>query len=154
MIEPADLIHLITRAERLLARRVAEVLRAHGQTVEAWRVVSLLADGAGHPMTEVADRAFLPPATLTKLVDHLVDVNLVYRRVDDLDRRRIRAYLTPRGITLHQRISADIRESLAALSTSDGDRRALVRELTRLADVLAVDPTGRTRVTAPNGCDP
>ncbi|MEV7327750.1 MarR family transcriptional regulator [Micromonospora sp. NPDC093244] len=112
---PADLLRSLTRAERLLSRRLGVVLAEAGLTVEAWRVLCLLADGQGHPMSEVSAEASLPPGTLTKLVDQLVDSNLVFRRVDPFDRRRIRAYLTIRGRSEHQRVDARVRESLAEL---------------------------------------
>ncbi|MEU1756667.1 hypothetical protein ABZ436_28985 [Micromonospora matsumotoense] len=35
---PVDLMRALTRAERLLARRVGAVLATEGLTVEAWRV--------------------------------------------------------------------------------------------------------------------
>lgn len=76
-------------------------------------------------MTELAEQAFLPPASLTRLVDHLVDDNLLYRRVDDIDRRRIRAYLTSRGRRLHQRISQELRDNLTALHPAGGDQERL-----------------------------
>ncbi|MER5454755.1 MarR family transcriptional regulator [Micromonospora sp. NPDC002389] len=114
----ADLLPLLTRAERLLARRVGTVLAVESLTIEAWRVLCLLADGRGHPMSEVAVEASLPPGTLTKLVDQLVDRNLVFRRVDPFDRRRIRAYLTDRGRREHERIAAQIHTDLSGLSAS------------------------------------
>jgi hypothetical protein len=80
--QPPHLMHLLVRAERLLARRLKTVLDAEDCTLDAWRVLMLLSDGAGHHMTEIADHAFLPAGTLTKLMDQLVDANLVYRRVD------------------------------------------------------------------------
>ncbi|MFC8298044.1 MarR family winged helix-turn-helix transcriptional regulator [Micromonospora orduensis] len=112
---PADLLRSLTRAERLLSRRLGVVLADDGLTVEAWRVLCLLADGEGHPMSEVSAEASLPPGTLTKLVDQLVDRNLVFRRVDPFDRRRIRAYLTIRGQREHQRVDERVRASLAEL---------------------------------------
>lgn len=80
--QPQDLMRLLTRAERLAARRLEAVLDEDGCSLDAWRVLVLLSDGEGHHMTAVAEAAFLPPATLTKLVDQLVDQNLVHRRVD------------------------------------------------------------------------
>jgi DNA-binding MarR family transcriptional regulator len=136
--QAADLLQLLTRAERLLARRLAPILGAEGQSLDAWRVLSLLADGAGHPMTEIAERACLPPGTLTKLVDHLVDTNVVYRRVDDVDRRRIRAYLTPRGRSLYQRIDRALQASLASLPVAEADLELLRDLLVRLADGVAL----------------
>src|SRR2546430_2758260 len=93
--QPLDLMQLLTRAERLMARRLTAILDTEGYSLEAWRVITLLADGTGHHMTEIAEHAFLPPATLTKLVDLLVDNNVVYRRGDDPGRRRRRPLLTP-----------------------------------------------------------
>ncbi|MEU5909561.1 MarR family transcriptional regulator [Micromonospora sp. NPDC047527] len=117
---PADLLRSLTRAERLLSRRLGAVLADDGLTIEAWRVLCLLADGQGHPMSEVSAEASLPPGTLTKLVDQLVDQNLVFRRVDALDRRRIRAYLTARGRREHERLDQRVRASLAELGAPEG----------------------------------
>ncbi|MFG1866806.1 MarR family winged helix-turn-helix transcriptional regulator [Micromonospora arborensis] len=115
---PADLLRSLTRAERLLSRRLGAVLADDALTIEAWRVLCLLADGQGHPMSEVSAEASLPPGTLTKLVDQLVDRNLVFRRIDPMDRRRIRAYLTARGRREHARLDERVRASLAELGIS------------------------------------
>ncbi len=132
-----DLTALLTRADRLLARRLRSVLDRRGCSTDGWRVLCLLADGGGHPMTEVAAQVFLPPASLTKLVDQLVDDNLVYRRVDDLDRRRILAFLTPRGVRLHAQLRAECDDSLAGLGLPSAEREVLAGLLTRLTAALA-----------------
>lgn len=132
--QPQDLMQLLTRAERLAARRLQAVLDEDGCSLDAWRVLALLADGEGHNMTSVAEAVFLPPPTLTKLVDHLVDQNLVYRRVDPLDRRRILVHLTPRGETYWRRISREVRERWPV--PSDGDDELLRALLERLVDTL------------------
>lgn len=132
--QPQDLMRLLTRAERLAARRLRTVLDEDGCSLDAWRVLTLLSDGEGHSMTAVAEAVFLPPATLTKLVDHLVDQNLVHRRVDPRDRRRVLAHLTPRGETYWQRIS---REAGAHWPVLSGDDDELLRGLLqRLVDTL------------------
>jgi hypothetical protein len=66
---PDDLVQLLTRAERLAALRLQAVLEDEGCSLDAWRVLALLADGEGLHMTAIAQAAFLPPPTLTKLVD-------------------------------------------------------------------------------------
>ncbi|GAA3999296.1 MarR family transcriptional regulator [Streptomyces sp. NBC_01352] len=132
--QPQDLMQLLTRAERLAARRLQTVLDEDGCSLDSWRVLALLADGEGHYMTAVAEAVFLPPPTLTKLVDHLVDQNLVYRRVDPLDRRRILAHLTPRGQSYWRRISREVRERWPVMN--DGDDELLRGLLERLVDTL------------------
>ncbi|KUN19916.1 MarR family transcriptional regulator [Streptomyces antibioticus] len=134
-----DLVQLLTRAERLAARRLQAVLDEEGCSLDAWRVLGLLSDGQGHHMTAIAESAFLPPPTLTKLVDHLVDQNLVHRRVDPLDRRRILAHLTPRGQEYWRRVDRAVRADWPALS--DGDEELLRGLLERLAGTL--DATSR-----------
>ncbi|MFE6280872.1 MarR family winged helix-turn-helix transcriptional regulator [Streptomyces sp. NPDC057877] len=129
-----DLMQLLTRAERLAARRVQGVLDAEGCSPEAWRVLGLLSDGAGHHMSAIAEAAFLPPPTLTKLVDHLVEQNLVHRRVDPLDRRRVLAHLTPRGRDYWRRLDRAVRAQRPALDPADEE---LLRTLlARLAAAL------------------
>jgi DNA-binding MarR family transcriptional regulator len=131
-----DLISLLAHTQRLMSRRLTAILDDEGCPPDAWRVLTLLADGDGHPMTEIADFAFLPPATLTKLVDHLVEHNLVYRRVDPVDRRRIRAYLTTRGHAVHQRVSERLHASMRELPMPAGDQEALSGLLTVLVESL------------------
>ncbi|EEP70249.1 MarR-family transcriptional regulator [Micromonospora sp. ATCC 39149] len=139
------MLRALTRAERLLARRVGAVLATEGLSVEAWRVLCLLADGQGHPMSEVATEESLPPGTLTKLIDQLVDQNLVYRRIDPQDRRRIRAYLTARGRREQERLDALVRADLGVLTTEDD---ALAGALSALVDRLG---SGRRPVDAAAG---
>jgi DNA-binding MarR family transcriptional regulator len=131
---PHDLMQLLTRAERLAARRLQTVLEEEGCSVETWRVLSLLSDGSGHHMTVVAEAAFLPAPSLTKLVDHLVDQNLVHRRVDPLDRRRILAHLTPRGREYWRRVDRAVRADWPSLG--DGDEELLRALLNRFASTL------------------
>ena len=143
------LTQLLTRTERLLAKRFSAILTESGYTMDGWRVLCLLADGAGHPMTEVAEQVFLPPASLTKLMDHLVDDNLVYRRVDDLDRRRIRAYLTRRGHALHERLAAQLASSLGQLGLPNDQQELLGALLARLSDALTTPAPAPTSTRAP-----
>ncbi|MFC4048513.1 MarR family winged helix-turn-helix transcriptional regulator [Actinomadura syzygii] len=112
-----DLPRVLSRVERGIAARLGAALKAAGSTVEEWRVLSLLSDGAGHTMTEVADFALLPAPTLTKIVDRLVSAGRVFRRVDDADRRRVLVFLSEHG-----------RESLDRLTAATEGEWSRVRE--------------------------
>jgi DNA-binding MarR family transcriptional regulator len=112
-----DLPRVLSRVERGIAARLGAALKAAGSTVEEWRVLSLLADGAGHTMTEVADFALLPAPPLTKIVDRLVSAGRVFRRVDDADRRRVLVFLSEHG-----------RESLDRLTAATEDEWRRIRE--------------------------
>ena len=125
-----DLAHLLSQAERRVTERLSAVLEAQGLTLAQWRVLSLLADAAGHPMSEAAEFAMLPSPTLTKVVDRMVSSNLVYRRPDLRDRRRVLIYATARGRRLHQRLSRELGPAERVLRDIADEQDAA--ELTRL----------------------
>lgn len=137
---PQEMLHLLSRAERLAVRRVRSVLDEFDCSVEAWRVLDLLSDGQGHNMTALAEHAFLPAPSLTKLIDQLVDQNLVFRRVDPTDRRRVLAHLTPRGAERWQLLAREVRADWAELdpllTEGDGAGERLELLLDRLARTL------------------
>ena len=137
--EPSrDLVHQLSHAERLLAGRMSEILATEDCTLEQWRVLKLLADGRGHIMTEVAGFAMLPAPTLTELVDCMVSEGIVYRRADDIDRRRVLVYLSLHGRDLYERAAEVLSAAEAELAAARGGD--LSRLLARLADTPACAP--------------
>lgn len=99
------LVLLLCDVERRISRRLAQVLAHEPCTVERWRVLALLAGGGRHPMTELAEFTQLPPASLTRLIDGMVADNLVHRKADPRDRRRVLIHLTRRGRAMQRRLS-------------------------------------------------
>ena len=140
-----DLVHLLSRAEHLAARRQTAILEAEaaGCSIEQWRVLTLLADAQGHTMTEVADYALLPAPTATKLVDRLVADNLVYRHPDPADRRRVLVYAAERGRELHRQLASALDRSQTDLLRAVDGGAELEDLLDRLADALD-QPTTHT----------
>ncbi|MFP3962724.1 MarR family winged helix-turn-helix transcriptional regulator [Actinomadura fulvescens] len=115
--DPGRLLALV---ERRVAARLAAALTPAGCGLDEWRVMSLLADGHGHAMSEIADYALLPPPTLTKLIDRMVSANRVHRRVDDADRRRVLVFLTPRGREQYDTLAAAIDDEWERLASVVG----------------------------------
>jgi DNA-binding MarR family transcriptional regulator len=140
-----DLAQLLSHAERRLVQRLAGVLAEEGCSVEEWRVMSAVADGQGHPMTEIAEHVLMPAPSLTKLVDRMVARNLVYRRPDPDDRRRVLLYLTARGRMLHDRAARRVHSDQARLLDAvddQGELARLLRVLTATVDRLpAIAPS-------------
>ncbi|WP_328685398.1 MarR family transcriptional regulator [Streptomyces sp. NBC_01261] len=134
------LAHLLSHAERRLGLRMTAVLAEENCSVEQWRVLSVIADGKGHPMTEIADQVLMPAPSLTKLVDRMVADNLVHRRPDHSDRRRVLLHLTPRGRSLHQRAADRLLTDQTRLLDAIDDQGDLVRLLARLTAALDGEP--------------
>lgn len=127
-----SLTALLAQAERRVSRRLETALRAADMSAEQWRVLTLLADGSGHPMSEIAAHAMVPAPTLTKIIDRLIERTLVYRRVDTKDRRRVLVFLSSQGAELYQLVGADVRQAEQELAEALGDEQA-----TQLAELLS-----------------
>lgn len=132
------LAQLLSQAEHRVTRRLGRVLEDGGCTVEQWRTLVLLADGATHSMSEIGEFALLAPPTLTRLIDRMVADNLAYRKVDALDRRRVLVHISRRGRALHGRLAERIeRNREVILAEADGEQ---VAQLTALLKNLARHP--------------
>ena len=75
-----ELSRLVNSAAHELDRVVTENLA--GLTVRQWHVLATLEGGVGKPMTALAEATLLPGPSLTRLVDGMVDDNLVLRKAD------------------------------------------------------------------------
>lgn len=104
-----ELAFLLSQAERRLTRQLARAMDEHGSSVDEWRILSLLGDGSGHSMSELAEFTLRSPPSLTRLIDRAVADNLVYRKVDPGDRRRVLVYITARGRAVHRRLAQPIK---------------------------------------------
>jgi DNA-binding MarR family transcriptional regulator len=114
---PAErsLLELLSYAHHHMTGQVGLALRTRKSSLEEWRVLSLLADGAGHTMSEIADFTTMPPPSATKLISRLVAAKLVYRRVDVTDRRRVLVFLAARGRAAYRRLRPVVEDSIAGL---------------------------------------
>jgi DNA-binding MarR family transcriptional regulator len=121
---------LITAVERQLTAMVAADLEREGVTIEQWRVLDELSHREGLPMSEIASLAMLPAPTLTKIVDRLVAENLVHRRSDPYDRRRVLVLLTPRGRAVRSRLDHVMQRHESSLEAVLG--RSGLEQLTEL----------------------
>lgn len=131
----ASLGHLLGRVGHRVNRQITRALRG-GPTLEQWRVIALLSDGRGRPMSEIAGHAMVPAPTLTKIVDRLVESALVYRRADESDRRRVLVFLSDHGRELYDELAADVEraENDIVDELDQAERAQLVRLLGRLTD--------------------
>jgi DNA-binding MarR family transcriptional regulator len=88
-------------------------------------------------MNEIAAYAMVPPPTLTKVIDRLIERNVVYRRVDETDRRRVLVFLAARGRDLHRRLVARVEQEEAAIAAALGpaDAERLTELLGRVLDL-------------------
>ena len=113
------------------------LLDADVSTIEGWRILGALRGGDGLTMSEIAAAMSVPPPTLTRLVDKLVDGGFVLRRVDATDRRRVLVHLSAKGKTKVRKLARQESSVKAALVAELGEDSAvqLVRTLALLAEL-------------------
>lgn len=99
-----------------------------GLTVAQWHVLSALEGGQGKAMSALGVATLLPGPSLTRLIDGMVEDNLVLRKVDVSDRRRVLVFQTRRGATTFQRARARLAKS--------EDLTALVSRNSGVAELL------------------
>lgn len=131
-------LFLITSVERRLTATLAPDLEREGINVEQWRALECLDPREGTTMSDFAGRVLIPAPTLTKLVDRLVASNLVHRRSDPQDRRRVLVLLTSRGAALRQRLDVLTQHHQERLSEVLG--AAGYHQLTELVVRLHAEP--------------
>lgn len=118
-----SLATLLLYCQRDLLARFAPSLEEHGLTVDQWRILSVLDGSDGVPMAELSMAAVVPPPSLTRNMDRLVERGAVVRAVDRADRRKVVALLTPAGERVVAELHRREREAEAAMSDEMGRQR-------------------------------
>lgn len=105
-------------------------------TIEGWRLLGALRGGDGLTMSDISSAMSIPPPTLTRIVDKLVDGGFVLRRVDAADRRRVLIFLSARGKTKLRKLARQEALLKAALVDELGEDVAVafIRTLARVGD--------------------
>ncbi|MGE0800814.1 MAG: flavin reductase [Lautropia sp.] len=89
--------YLLARAGHQLAGRFQRQLDRHGLSLLAWRVLAALSSRDDWTIAELARVSLAQPAAVSRQLAALLRRQLVSRRVDPADARRVRIRLTARG---------------------------------------------------------
>lgn len=127
----APLQALMMSAMKLMGAYGQESVRAAGLklSLAGLGVLRILMSDDGLKASEVADRAWSSPGTLTSVVNTLVRDGFVERRADEADRRIVRLYITEQGravITYY--VSQAAARWRKAFDFVDSDDEAVVRK--------------------------
>jgi DNA-binding MarR family transcriptional regulator len=134
----AGLSLLLKHADHTIRRRLQPLLDEVDLSLEHWRIMAVLLVQPGLRMSTIADAAVVPAATLTRLMDKLVERGIIVRHIDPADKRRVVAALSPRGETLATRLRDEERAIEATFVEALGGERfaTLVSELRLLPHLV------------------
>ena len=129
--DDAPIQALMMSATKLMGAYGQESVRAAGLklSLAGLGVLRILMSDDGLKASEVADRAWSSPGTLTSVVNTLVRDGFVERRADTVDRRIVRLYITEQGRAV---ITYYVSQAAAwwhkAFDFVDSDDEAVVRK--------------------------
>jgi DNA-binding MarR family transcriptional regulator len=91
------LSYVIGRLDRVLRRRIAELVEPHGVTVSQYTALSVMRSRPGLSNAQLARRALITPQSMNEVLVQLTAAKFIQRRPDPAHGRAIRTDLTPRG---------------------------------------------------------
>lgn len=123
---------------RAFARSLEQRIVAHGVTIGQWRFLRELWREDGITQRELSERLSMREPSTVAAVRSLEAAGLVRRVRDDVDRRKIRIYLTPRARRLRKPLLGHVRDVnvIATQGVSHKDLETTRRVLLQLMDNL------------------
>lgn len=110
----------IMRTSNLLEHGFTNLFNKYELTSSQYNILRILNGVEGKTITAgtIKERMINPKSDATRLIDRLVQKKLVTRNVSLKNRRQINVGITQSGISLIQRIDADLKEKLSAFNDS------------------------------------
>jgi len=113
-------------------RRMSRDLHSEGLeiTPEQWSVLMYLWQQDGVNQREIADATYKDKPSITRLIDNLERMGLLFRKQDNVDRRTNKIFLTKEGKELHEKARATTLKTMHA--ALDGLSKDEVEQAQRL----------------------
>lgn len=135
---PEEVAREVMETVPVVMRSLREEMRRHRRSnlsVPQFRALAFIRNRPGASLTSLAEHLGLTPASTSKLVDGLVERELVERRESTEDRRRITLTLTPFGFSVWEesfrRTQASIVERLSRLSDAEREQLSAAMQVLR-----------------------
>ncbi len=129
-----QLVAQLVESSRLLRNYIDHRAKTRGTTRAQWIVLFRLRQQEGLSQVDLADVLELQPISLVRLLDRLVEHDLLERRPDPKDRRANRLFLTHAGRQLVDDLDS-LRDSIATDVLQDIPDAAIGTSLETLRDI-------------------
>ena len=140
-----EVVVSVLRTAAVIQRHLAQVVEAHGVTIQQYNVLRILrgAGDAGLPTLAIRDRMVEEAAGITRLLDKLESAGHVVRERSTPDRRQVLCHITPKGEALITSLDApmDVANQRAGSNLDDDERAQLIELLGAIRAALTAPPT-------------
>jgi len=137
-----DLLSILPLIFRGIRRKLIKTTLADidvSITPHHFEIIRLLEEEGTLHVAEIGERLQIAKAQMTQLIDKLVDLNIVERKMDIADRRTINITLTGNGRTVleehRNRLMSAVQETMSYLT--DEELEDLSDSLRKLRDILS-----------------
>lgn len=121
------LTYLVGQLDRIVSRRLTEVLAAHGLSLPQFTALSVLNARGRSSNAQLAERSFITPQSANEVVKAMESNGWVMRGIDPVNRRIVLLQLTPAGKALLRRCdeTVDRVEQSMLDNIDEGEAQAL-----------------------------
>jgi DNA-binding MarR family transcriptional regulator len=88
----------------MVERFTADALKAHGLSIDMWRVLAALSNNGGRRQVDLSGMTSIDASTMSRLVSRLVRAGFVTRSRSATSSREVVVALSPKGRALVQRL--------------------------------------------------
>jgi DNA-binding MarR family transcriptional regulator len=118
----------------MVERFTADALKAHGLSIDMWRVLAALSNNGGQRQVDLSGMTSIDASTMSRLVSRLVRAGFVTRSRSATSSREVVVALSPKGRALLQRLIpiAKKLEDTASAGLSEKELAVVKRLLSRM----------------------
>lgn len=95
----------------------------HNKSIHQMQLVFCIYENNGKPMKYFCDKLMIPKSHLSKIVNRLIEDELIERKIDENDRRVINLYITKKGEEKlkehHKVVKSNVKAKLEKLDNND-----------------------------------
>ena len=113
----------LLRARETVMSPIRAVLKAHDMTDQQWRVLRVLHENGLMDAKELAKSACVLAPSLTRIIKHLEQQQMLTRGVDGKDGRRVLLDILPLGSELIESVTPEVQVIYQALSDKYGAQK-------------------------------
>jgi homoprotocatechuate degradation regulator HpaR len=113
----------LLRARETVMSPIRRVLKAHDMTDQQWRVLRVLHENGVMDAKELAKSACVLAPSLTRIIKHLEQQNMLTRCADGKDGRRVLLDILPSGAELIESVTPEVQVIYQGLSDKYGAQK-------------------------------
>ena len=125
----------LLRAREAVMENFRPMLAKHDLTEQQWRVIRILAEQGVIDASDMADKAFILPPSLTRIIRTLEERGLISKLRDDNDGRRVLLEITASGLSIIEQVAPESKAIYDRLQSRFGLEK--INVLLDLLDELA-----------------